>query len=223
MAEQLGLDQLVGNRGAVHLHERAVAPQALAMDRARHQLLADAALAPDQHGGVGRRRLLNRAAHRGQRRRVADDLVLLLGVAAIALVLGLEPPRVDGVADRDQHALALERLLDEIKRAEPRRFDRGGDVGVAGDDDDRRDLDEVPQLLQHFEAVHARHLDVEEHQVGRLALDQLDAFLAGRRQHHVVAVVLERHLQRVANRRLVVDDQDAWLHRDSVRTVRMAR
>ena len=85
------------------------------------------------------------------------------------------------------------------------------------------DLDQVPQLLQHLEAVHARHLDVEKHQVGRFALDQLDAFLAGRRQHHVVAVVFERHLQRLADRGVVVDDQDAWLHRDSVRTVRMAR
>ena len=124
---------------------------------------------------------------------------------------------------RHQHALALERLLDEIKGAELGRFDRGVDVGVAGDHHDGRDLDEMPQLLQHFEAVHARHLDVEEHEVGRFALDQLDAFLARRRQHHVVAVVLERHLQRVADRRLVIDDQDAWFHRDSVRTVRMAR
>ena len=133
--------------------------------RARHQFLADAALAPDQHGGVGRRRLLNRAADRGQRRRIADDLVFLLGVAAIALVLGLEAAGVDGVADRDQHALAADRLLDEVERAEPRRFDGVLDVGVAGDDDDRHDLDQVPQLLQHFEAVHARHLDVAEHQV----------------------------------------------------------
>ena len=51
----------------------------------------------------------------------------------------------------------------------------------------------------------------------------VDAFLAGRRQHHVVALVLEDHLQRVADRGLVVDDQDAWFHRDSVRTVRIAR
>ena len=35
--------------------------------------------------------------------------------------------------------------------------------------------------LQHLEAVHARHLDVEEHEVGRLALDQREPFLAGRR------------------------------------------
>ena len=58
---------------------------------------------------------------------------------------------------------------------------------------------------------------------GRLVLDQLDAFLAGGRQHHIVAGVFERHLERLANLGVIVDDQDAWLHRDSVRTVRMAR
>ena len=51
----------------------------------------------------------------------------------------------------------------------------------------------------------------------------VDAFFAGGRQHHLVALVLEDHLQRVADRGLVVDDEDAWFHRVSVRTVRMVR
>ena len=193
------------------------------MNGASDQLLANAALAPDQHRRVGRRRLLDRPANSGERRRVADDLILLLGVPAVGLVLALQPPRIDGVAHGDEHAFPLERLLDEIKRAELGGFDRGVDIGVPRNHDDRRDLDEVPQLLQYFEAIHARHLDVEEHEIGRFPLDELDAFLARRRQHHVVAVVLERHLQRVADGGLVVDDQDAWFHRDSVRTVRIAR
>ena len=54
VAEQLGLDQLVGDRRAVDLHEALAAAQAVAVDRARHQFLAHAALAPDQHGRVGR-------------------------------------------------------------------------------------------------------------------------------------------------------------------------
>ena len=123
-----------------------------------------------------------------------------------------------------QDPLALERLLDEIERAQLGGFDRGVDVAVARDHDDRHRLDEMPQLLQDFEAVHARHLDVEEHEIRRFTLDQLDAFLAGRRQHHVVAVVFQRSSfndLRITD--LVVDDQDAWLHRDSVRTVRIAR
>ena len=96
-------------------------------------------------------------------------------------------------------------------------------VAVAGDHDDRRGLDEVAQLLQHLEAVHAGHLDVEEDQVGRFALDQRDALFAGRRLHDFVAFVLEDHLQRVADRGFVVDDQDAWFHRISVRTRADAR
>ena len=87
---------------------------------------------------------------------------------------------------------------------------------MTGDDDDRGGFHEVPELVQDLEAVHAGHLDVEEDQVGRLALDQLDAFLAGRRLHHVVALVGERLLQRGANGRLVVDDENARLHRVSV-------
>ena len=65
------------------------------------------------------------------------------------------------------------------------------------------------QPLEHLEAVHARHLDVEQHEIGRLALGQRQPLLAGRRAEELVALVLEGHPQRVANGRLVVDDQNA--------------
>ncbi len=63
VAEQLRLDQLLGNRRAVHLDEALAAAQAVAMDRPRDQLLADAALALDQHGRVGRRGAADRRHH----------------------------------------------------------------------------------------------------------------------------------------------------------------
>ena len=62
---------------------------------------------------------------------------------------------------------------------------------------------------QHLEAVHARHLDVEQHQVRRLALGEREPFLAGRGADELVAFVFERHPQRIADGRLVVDDEDA--------------
>ena len=64
-----------GNRRAVHLDEALAAPQAVAMDRPRHQLLADAALAREQHGRVGRRRALDRVPDLAERRALADHLV----------------------------------------------------------------------------------------------------------------------------------------------------
>ncbi len=60
VAEELRLDQLLGNRRAVDLDEPLAAAQAVAVDRARDELLADAALALDQHGRVGRRRAADR-------------------------------------------------------------------------------------------------------------------------------------------------------------------
>ena len=52
-AEQLRFEQFRGQRRAVHLHERLVTARRLAVDGARHQFLAGAALAADEHGDVG--------------------------------------------------------------------------------------------------------------------------------------------------------------------------
>ena len=56
VAEQLALDQLLGDRRAVDLDEGPAAAPAQRVDAARHQFLARAVLAEDQHPAVGRRR-----------------------------------------------------------------------------------------------------------------------------------------------------------------------
>ena len=48
--EQLGLQQRLGDGAAVEGHEGLAAPLALPVDRLRHDLLAGAGLAQDQHG-----------------------------------------------------------------------------------------------------------------------------------------------------------------------------
>ena len=76
VAEQLRLDELFRNRRAVDLHEALAAARADAMDRARDELLADAALALQQHGRVRRARLCRIASSTfAQRRAVADHLI----------------------------------------------------------------------------------------------------------------------------------------------------
>src|SRR5207247_8526195 len=82
VAEELGLDQLVRDRGAVDLDERLLAPRRPGVDGACDQLLATAVLAADQHpagrrGGGGD--LLTEAA---DRLALADDRGVL--VAALA-------------------------------------------------------------------------------------------------------------------------------------------
>src|SRR5205823_13508663 len=49
VAEELRLEQRVGDAGAVDRHERSLAPAAAAVNQPRDDLLADARLARDQH------------------------------------------------------------------------------------------------------------------------------------------------------------------------------
>ena len=74
VAEQLRLEQLVGQRRAVDVAEPALAPRAELVHRPRHQLLADAALPFDQRREWRRCRAADRLAHLGHRRADADEL-----------------------------------------------------------------------------------------------------------------------------------------------------
>src|SRR2546430_14898109 len=75
VAEELRLDQLLGNRRAVHLHEALAAAQAVAMNGPRDQLFADAAFTGDQYRRVGRRGASDRRHHVLQPCAFADHLV----------------------------------------------------------------------------------------------------------------------------------------------------
>ena len=54
---------------------------------------------------------------------------------------------------------------------------------------------------------------------GRSRCTTVDTVLAGGRADELVVLVLEDHLQRVADGGLVVDDQDAGFHVKSILTV----
>ena len=66
VAEQLRLDEFLGDCRAVHLHEPVAAAQAVAVDRTRDELFAGSAFTEQQHGRVGRRRTLDRIPHLAQ-------------------------------------------------------------------------------------------------------------------------------------------------------------
>jgi hypothetical protein len=63
VAEQLALEQRLGERAHVHGDERARAPRRQAVDAARDQLLARAALPLDEHRARHRRVLLDLHEH----------------------------------------------------------------------------------------------------------------------------------------------------------------
>ena len=124
--------QLMGTKGPV-------TPRAAAMDGPRHELLAGAALALDQGGGVG----LGHALHDGED--VADgpgraqDLLevvrLLLGAGGGLGLLG-EGVEEGGAAEDDLELVEGDRLQVVIEGAELDRAERVLAVGVAGHHDD---------------------------------------------------------------------------------------
>ena len=95
VAEQLRLDQRVGQRRAAHLDERLLRAQRVVVDGVRDQLLAGARLAADQHGGVGLRDLRHLLVHLPRRPAGADDVREVVALAQLlpqVRVLVEQPP-----------------------------------------------------------------------------------------------------------------------------------
>ena len=86
-------------------------------------------------------------------------------------------------------------------------------VAIGGDEDEQRRLD-LHQPLDHRKAVEARHLDVEEDEIGLVGLDRADRLAAVRAGVDDLDVVmrLQPQLQALDGQRLVVDQDGADGH-----------
>src|SRR5439155_972923 len=219
VTEQLTLDQLRGNRRAVHLDERPCAARAQGMDRAGHELLAGAVFSGDQHAGLRGRDLLDPLDHLLDRLARADDLVLGMHLRLEAHVLALQVHVLKRVAKREQDAIGVQRFLEKIVGAELRGFDGGLNGAVTGDHDHLGVGIELAQLAQRLETVHPLHFHVQEHEVRPKLAVQPQRLATRRARLHLDRFVLEHLFQRLADALLVIDDEDAAAH-DFPRLVR---
>src|SRR5207247_8687493 len=105
VAEELGLDQLVGDGGAVHLDERLCAARGQRVDRAGDQLLAAAVLAVDEYAAARRRRGGDRLAQALHHGCLADDLRALGQARPEPRVLALEPRVLERVRGGEERLL----------------------------------------------------------------------------------------------------------------------
>ena len=210
MPEDLALEKGLGDRGAVDGDEGPAPPRGVVVNRASHQLLSGPALPEDEHGGVGRRDLLDLAGHLPHHGGAGDEppegaALAQLAPQPVDLARRLGP--VQRSLEENLEARGVERLGQVVVGALLHRLDRALDGALAGEHDDRRLGVVGPQGREEGEAVHAGHDEVADHDGGRLlgrALQRLDA-VAGARD--LVPPQSEEVGESLAGDVVILDDQ----------------
>ena len=108
VAEQLRLDEALGQRGAAHLDERTLRAQRVVMNGLRDQLLAGARLTADEHRRIRARHLRHLLVHQPHRAAGPEDVgkVVALPQLALEVRVFLAQPLALGI----DHALNANRL-----------------------------------------------------------------------------------------------------------------
>jgi hypothetical protein len=210
-AEELALQQLRRERGAVDLDEGSVATRELE-DGARNQLLAGSALTAHEHGDVRVGDLLDDLAALAHLAAVAAEkhhLGFRAGASAKLLHLGLQRALLQRLLEGDLQLLHLERLAQEVGGAQAHRLHDGAGLTVAGKHDHRDFGKPLLQLLEGLQAVHPREHHVQRDQIGPGLLQAAQRLLAAGRSENLVALAGNQRLEVITYPRVVIDHEHA--------------
>ncbi len=209
--EQLRLQQRRRERRAVDRDERLRRVGRVEVDRPRDHLFARPRFAADQNVGAVGGQLADQLVDVDHPRIVTYQLVQLVGAR---LFFGGAPrplPRASVLEHLGQHApqvVQVERLDQEVVRAfaHRRHHRRHVVVGRHQDDVDRRRA--LAEQLQQREAVESGHPHIGNHDVGQALIYYGERALGILGGAHFGDVVGQRLGERLADRGVVVDDQD---------------
>ena len=212
VAEELGFEQVLRQRGAIDRHEGLMLPVRIEVQRARDELLARAALALDQDGRVGIRDLRDEIVDLLHPLRGADDVlkaVLLLDDLAQVADLALVVLVIERALDGELQLVHLERLGDVVVGAHLHRLDADLELLVGGDHDHRRAGDDLLALAQHVQAADFVHAHVGDDELRRVSGEVLDGLCAGVEGERLVASLLADVGDDLHHRGIVIDDKNA--------------
>ena len=175
--EQLALQQRVGQGRDVHGDERLLPPLAMLVQAPGNHLLARAALAHDQHRGLGigdLRQLVVELEHGRALAEQVFETARSLHRLAERMDLLLELPPFDRPAEDHRQQLHFDRLGDEV--VGPGANGGNGRLQAAeGRHHDHRHVGPVGhQPRAELQPVHARHLQVGQHDFEILAAGGLE-------------------------------------------------
>ena len=214
MAEQLGLEEALGDGRAVDRDERPVFAGAEAVDGPSHQLLARAALALDQHREIRGRRALGHVEDALERLALADQVL----EAARRLPfpegphLHLQASPVEGAGDHDLELGHLEGLGEEVVGSARDRIDGDLPRAVGRHHDDGRLRGEITDARNGVETVHVGKPDVQQDEIVLGGLEPVEE-RAGRGRHlGLIALTHERLADHEREVFVVLRDQDLLAH-----------
>src|SRR5262249_13838649 len=214
MAEELVLEEGLGDGSAVHGDELLARALASLMDRAGDQLLTGATLALDQDRVVRPRDHVDLRKKLPDTRARAHDFAPELALRdplAQGPQLFLEPVLLDGLLDAEDQVFRLKGLAQIVVGALLHQLDRALDRPERRQDDDRdaRGLDR--QGAHELVAPHPRHVEVGDDRGIGSGLGRGKSLLPAGGGRHRVARRFEDGLDEAARRVLVVHDEDRGL------------
>ena len=219
IAEQLSLEQILGDGGAVDRDKSSRAAATGLVDAAGEQFLAGAGRAEQHDRDVGIGDALDRAGDPGHFRgggdHGAEHLALVAHLLAEPLVLVLDRVELEGALHDQAELIDVDRLLVEIIGAGGDRPERAFPRAMAGGDDHLGLGLERQDRLQRGEALGdaigvRRQAEIERHHRRFRRADKVDRGIAVRGDQHLIIVIgpAELALQPF----IVLDDQQAGLH-----------
>ena len=219
VAEELRLQELRRDGGAVDGDEVLGGALAVVVDGLGHQLLPRPALPVDHHGAAAAGHLLDQAEHLLHGPALSDQVLEVVpGVELLAERADLVPQAtlVQGLLDGEEHLVDLEGLVDVVVGAFLHRLDGLIDGAEGGHDDDH---DIRVQLLDGPQGLHAaqtRHADIRHHQIDRLLLQEGQSLRPVAADGGLKAFPLQDLCQQVPHLLFVVHDQDALVRTHAV-------
>ena len=210
--EELRFQQGLRQGAAVHGDEGRGRAQAAGVDQPRHQLLARAALALDEHRGVGRRHAADQVDDPEHGRPLRDEgREAALGLQGRPELVDLPDERapLERLAHDQDELLRLERLGQVVEGAQLHRLHRRADAPERRQDDDLRPGIHPLRRLQDVDPALAVHPQVGDDHVERLLIQQGPRRGDAGRLPHGPSLAAQQHREREPHRRLVVHDEDA--------------
>ena len=216
VAEQLALQQLARQAGAVDVDERLVGAAAAAVEPAGEDPLPAAGLALDQHRALARHRQLRLGREGADRRRGAQEgvgLAALLLAPSRRLVSAAGSLGLEGALDERHQRRELDGFGEEVLSALLDRAHGEIDRAVAGEHDQRHVRIGALEPGEQIEGVPVGKHEVEHREVRPVVAEGGLAARQRRRLLHLVAVGFEEASDGRPHGGLVVDEEDLRLQR----------